>query len=106
MPSPHESRVVTEVSMSPSGMPRPRAMLVRVEVKQFASAAENSSSGFDSPPGPPSSDWVAVATESAVDAPSMRPRKPFQRSVADASSESTVSPFSEIGVTRRATGRR
>ena len=46
-------------------------MLVSVEVKQFASAAEKSSSGFDLPPGPPSSDWVAVATESAPEPPSI-----------------------------------
>ena len=51
------------VSISPSGISRARAMPVSVEVKQLASAAENSSSGFDSPPGPPSSAWVAVATD-------------------------------------------
>ena len=49
-------------------------MLVSVEVKQLASAAEKSSSGFDLPPGPPSSDWVAVATERAPEPPSISPR--------------------------------
>jgi hypothetical protein len=49
-------------------------MLVSVEVKQLASAAEKSSSGFDLPPGPPSSDCVAVATSSAPELPSIWPR--------------------------------
>ena len=65
-------------------------MLVSVDVKQLASAAEKSSSGFDFPPGPPSSDWVAVATESAPEEPSISPRYPRQRKVADASSESPI----------------
>ena len=56
---------------------RARAMPVSVEVKQLASAAENSSSGFDSPPGPPSSACVAVATESAPDAALDAPAQPL-----------------------------
>ena len=73
LPSPHSRRDVTRVSTVPSGMSRARAMPVRVEVKQLASAAAKSSSGFDSPPGPPSSAWVAVATESEPESPSTRP---------------------------------
>ena len=58
-------------------------------------AAGNSSSGFDSPPGPPSSAWVAVATDSAPDPPSTRPRSPSQRSVAVAWSDSTPASLAE-----------
>ncbi len=65
--APGERASDTAVSISPSGISRARAMPVSVEVKQLASAAENSSSGLDSPPGPPSSACVAVATTSDPD---------------------------------------
>ena len=91
------SLVATEVSICPSGTFRLRAMLVRVDVKQLASAAENSSSGLDAPPGPPSSDWVAVRTSSAPEPPSMVPCKPSQRSVAEALSESIAASVERPG---------
>ena len=68
MSSPQASCAETVVSISARSRPRARAMPVSVDVKQLASAAEKSSSGFDSPPGPPSSAWVAVATDERPDA--------------------------------------